>query len=298
MAEPQAIVWITGGQGQLGRELVGELSAAGIPLADSDREVDIGDFAAVEKFARGRKLAWLINCAAYTDVDRAETEPEQAFRVNAAGAANLARLAGERQARMIHFSTDYVFDGRQRQPYREEDPANPLSVYGLSKWQGERQVQLRLRNHFIFRLSWLYGRFGKNFVSTMLQHMAEKSVLDVIDDQLGSPTWVDRLAANIVTLIRGDSRHFGLYHCCDRGQTSWFGFAGRIMERSLAAGRLDRAVVIRPIPSSAYSAVAPRPSYSVLDQTRAERELGFTIAPWEENLDLYLNQLPGGKEKP
>ena len=226
-------IWLLGDRGMLGRQIAGELKKKDLTFSASDLEVDIGDFQSLKDFSRGKKISWIINCAAYTAVDQAEIESAAAFRINAAGVENLAKLAAGLGAKLVHFSTDYVFDGQNNRPYRENDQPRPLSQYGLSKWQGEKLLLARWQSIFIFRISGLYGVFGKNFVSTMLRLFREKTEVRVVNDQFGSPTYAAALARNVVNLIGADGERFGLYHYCDSGAISWYDFAARIMARAL-----------------------------------------------------------------
>ncbi len=223
--KPAPGIWLTGAAGMLGRQLAAEFTARGRAFFASDREVDILDPRALREFSQGKRIGWIVNCAAYTAVDRAEDEPERALAVNADGVENLARLAAELNAKLVHFSTDYVFAGDRGEPYREDDAPRPLSRYGWSKWQGEQRLAAHRDAYFLFRISWLYGVFGPNFVHTMLRLFRGKEAVRVVDDQLGSPTYAATLAANIAGLVAADSERFGVYHYCDRGVISWFDFA-------------------------------------------------------------------------
>jgi len=288
-------VWLLGDRGMLGRQIAAELQKNKMVFSASDREVDIGDMESLEAFCRGKKFSWIINCAAYTDVDQAEVESVAAFRVNARGAENLARLAARLGARLVHFSTDYVFDGRARRPYGEKDAPRPLSQYGASKWQGEQLLTANWQCVFIFRISWLYGIFGKNFVNTMLRLFREKNEVRVVNDQLGSPTYARALASNIVRLVAGNSERFGLYHYCDRGVISWYDFAVRIMEQALTCKLLDKKIPLLPIPSADFPALAVRPAYAALDSARAVGELAFEVRDWKINLDDFFDEKARGQ---
>ena len=283
-------IWLLGDRGMLGRQMAGELRKAGQVFLASDREVDIGDLRSLEAFSRGRKISWIINCAAYTAVDLAETERAAAFRVNAQGAENLAKVAAGLGARLVHFSTDYVFDGSQCRPYGEGDPPRPLSQYGLSKWQGEKLLSAAWPSVFIFRISWLYGVFGGNFVNTMLKFFREKSEVRVVNDQFGSPTYAGALARNVARLAGSDSERYGLYHYCDGGVISWYDFAARIMERALQTGLLEKRIPLVPIPSAEFPTRAVRPAYAALDHGKVARELGFAVHGWQANLDDFFEE--------
>jgi len=291
-------IWLIGERGMLGRQIAGALHQGGLDFFASDREVDIGDLSALQAFSENKKISWIINCAAYTAVDLAESESEAAFLLNALGTENLARLASGLDARLVHFSTDYVFDGNLRRPYREDDLPRPLSQYGLSKWQGEKRLAAHCRSAFIFRISWLYGVFGANFVHTVLRLFRENDQVRVVDDQFGSPTYARVLARNIVRLIASDSPRFGLYHYCDHGVISWHEFAAAIMERALRCGWLEKKIALTAIPSVAYPTRAFRPAYTALDSAKAVRELGFEVRDWSCNLDDFFAEKMRLESKP
>ena len=283
-------IWLVGAAGMLGRQLAGEFAARGIPVLASDREVDIRDAAVLAGFADGRRIGWIVNCAAYTAVDRAEDEPEAAFAVNAAGVENLARLAERQGAKLVHFSTDYVFAGDRAAPYREEDEPRPLSVYGRSKLEGERRLAACLQRFFLFRVSWLYGVHGANFVLAMLRVFRERDRARVVDDQFGSPTYAGRLAANVAGLVASGGERFGVYHYCDAGVISWRQFAGAIQELALRTGTIAREIPIEAVTTAAYGARAPRPLRALLDSGRVKEALGFTVRPWRANLEEFFRE--------
>ena len=287
---PAPGIWLTGAAGMLGRQLAAELTARGRAFHASDREVDIRDPRALRDFSQGKNIGWIINCAAYTAVDRAEDEPELATAINADGVENLARLAAALSAKLVHFSTDYVFAGDRREPYRESDPPRPLSRYGLSKQQGEELLAAGTSAFFLFRISWLYGVFGPNFVYTMLKAFREKEKVRVVNDQFGSPTYAAMLAANVVGLVEAGSERYGVYHYCDRGVISWWDFAAAIMEQGLQAGMVERKIPLEAIPTSAYPTRAARPLRAVLAGGRAESELGFQVRDWQVNLEEFFRE--------
>jgi len=296
--KPAAGIWLTGAEGMLGKQLAAEFAARGRAFHASDRDVDVRDPRALREFSRGKNIGWIINCAAYTAVDRAEEEPELALAINADGVENLARLAGDLGATLVHFSTDYVFAGDQAQPYRESDAPRPLSRYGWSKQQGEERLAAGTGAYFLFRISWLYGVFGPNFVYTMLKAFGEKEKVRVVNDQFGSPTYAAMLAANVVGLVEAGSERYGVYHYCDRGVISWWDFAAAIMEGGLRAGMIQRKIPLEAIPTSAYPTRAPRPLRAVLAGGKAERELGFQVCDWQRNLEEFFREkarLEGGR---
>jgi dTDP-4-dehydrorhamnose reductase len=283
-------IWLVGDRGMLGRQMAGELQKKGFSFWASDREVDIGDFKSLKAFSRGKKISWIINCAAYTAVDQAEIESAAAFRANAAGVENLAWLAAGLGARLVHFSTDYVFDGRNHRPYGENDQPRPLSQYGMSKWQGEKLLTTIWQSIFIFRVSWLYGVFGNNFVNTMLKLFREKNEVRVVNDQLGSPTYAQALAGNIVRLIGAGSERYGLYHYCDSGAISWYDFAVQIMARALEYNLLEKEIPLLAIASVDFPTRVARPAYAVLNSSKVVRELGFKVHDWRINLDDFFQE--------
>lgn len=283
------MIWLIGARGMLGRRLRRVWRARGLATACSGSEVDIASPAALESFLRGlaQPPRWIVNAAAYTAVDRAESEREAAFRVNAMGPGHVARLASACGARLIHFSTDYVFSGDSAAPYTEDDPPSPRSVYGESKLAGEAAVLERGGEHVVLRISWLYDAHAANFVATMLRRFAAQGGARVVDDQRGSPTWAGLLAENVADLVdRGGPG--GLYHYCDRGVISWYEFAAAVAEEALAAGLLPRKAQVEPIPTAAYPTAARRPVFSALECRKVEQALGFRRRPWRENLRLCL----------
>ena len=237
----------------------------------------IEDAEAVDRVVARERPEWIVNCAAYTQVDRAEAEPEAAQRVNAVGAANLARAARATGARLLHISTDYVFDGRATRPYREDDPVGPLNVYGRTKLAGEQAVRDILpQAHLIVRTQWLFGEGGPNFVATILRLARERPELKVVNDQHGRPTYAADLAVALWTLIARDAR--GTVHCANEGAATWFDVAKAAIE---IAG-LHTTVV--PCSTADMPRPARRPPYSVLDCTRYEGIVGSPLRPWQAAL--------------
>lgn len=276
-------VLITGARGQLGRHLESVINNMGnyevISLGHA--ELDITDPALVHQQIVSSVPDVVIHTAANTNVDGCELDPEIAYRVNALGSRNIAAAAAKTGAKMVYISTDYVFDGKSRRPYTEFDPANPINVYGKSKLAGELYVSKLLNKYFIVRTSWLYGKYGTNFVKTMLRMAGEKTELTVVDDQVGTPTYAEDLAKFIIDLL--PTELYGIYHASNTGCCSWFQFARAIFE---AAG-LDDAK-ISPISTSRLKRPAPRPAYSVLDHFCIRLEGLPDLRPWEEALQEYL----------
>lgn len=276
---------ITGAAGMLAHDVRRVAERAGHELVLVDLpELDITDGAAVDAFFARERPEASINCAAWTDVDGAESKQEQAHAVNADGAGNLARAAAESGTPLLHISTDYVFEGvaplddaGRPRPYVESDPTGPRSVYGLTKLDGERQVLAASRKHCVVRTAWLYGIEGPNFVATMLRLAGEREAVQVVDDQIGSPTWSGHLAPAVLGLLeRGVS---GLVHLTGAGAVSWNGFAREIFRQAEVECRVE------PASSEQMARPAPRPAYSVLE---SEREDVLPMPPWQDGLAGYL----------
>lgn len=281
---------IVGAGGQAGRELRRAAPAA-VELHCLDRQaLDITDAAAVARTVAAVRPDLLINGAAYTAVDRAESEREAAFAVNAHGAGNLAKAASQAGARLLHLSTDFVFDGARSSPYHPDDPPNPLGVYGASKLAGELAVREHQPAALIVRTGWLYAAHGHNFVRTILRLLGEREELRVVADQVGTPTWAASLAAALwAAAARPELR--GLYHFSDAGVASWYDFAVAIQEEGLALGLLTRAIPITPIATTDYPTPARRPPYSVLDKGDAWRDFGLAGQHWRVGLRRMLKEL-------
>jgi dTDP-4-dehydrorhamnose reductase len=275
----------------LGRELSSHLSLGGTDFIASDREVDIRQPAQLWDFARAKRIQWIINCAAYTAVDKAEDEKEAARKINAEGAGNVARTARRLGAHIIHISTDYVFDGRLSRPYREDDPVQPICVYGATKAEGEILVLRECSESFILRTAWLYGRFRTNFVHTMLKLMRDRESVDVVCDQRGAPTWASDLARAIISVIRSGLQAHGIYHYTNAGETNWYEFARAIHDEARLAGLLLRDCVVNPITSDQYPTKAKRPAYSVLSLERIASVLGIKVPHWRESLKRFIAEL-------
>lgn len=277
---------ITGANGQLGRALAA-CAPASIELIElTSAQLDVGDRAAVDAAFIDHAPAIVINAAAYTKVDAAEVMSELADRVNHLGVAHLAQAAQRSGARMVHISTDFVFDGMASHPYGPDAPTAPLNVYGATKLAGERAAG---QNALIIRTSWLYSAYGNNFVATMLRLMRERPVLRVVDDQIGTPTSALSLAAALWQLA--DTDNVGVMHYSDSGVASWYDFAVAIMEDAVTTGLLDQRIDIMPIPSSAYPTPAKRPHYSVLDKSDTMEALGCAPPHWRTSLRDVLEAI-------
>jgi dTDP-4-dehydrorhamnose reductase len=287
------MIWLIGDKGMLGAELAGAIAAAGLECEGTDREVDILDPGALADFARGRRIEWIVNCAAYTAVEKAEDESELCRRLNADGAGNIAAAARSAGARLLHISTDYVFDGTGSRPYLEEDPVAPSGVYGRTKAEGEDRVRAEAPEHVILRTAWLYGRHGPNFVFTMLRLMRAKERIGVVADQRGSPTYADDLASAIVAILRAPRPEFGTFHFSDLGETSWHGFAEEIHRLGRERGILERDCAIDALTTEQYPTRVKRPAYSVLSKAKILAAYGLAIPEWQAALSAFISRIAG-----
>jgi len=272
----------------LGRELADALARRGLDCAGTDLDCDITDAAALDAFAAGRGFAWIVNCSAYTAVDKAEDDEARARAINAAGAGNLAAVAARLGAALIHVSTDYVFDGRASRPYDETDPVCPLGAYGRTKAEGERLVLQACPRAVVLRTAWLYGRHGQNFVGTMLRVMRERPLLRVVADQRGTPTHTATLCDVIAEIVVRGTLAPGIYHVTDGGETTWHGFASEIRDRAVELGLVPAACRVEPITTAEYPTRARRPAYAVLSKRKIVAWLGRELPPWRETLAAYL----------
>lgn len=282
-------ILVTGASGQLGREAVLGFSAQGHQVTGIDREeLDLAASADVAAAVAAYGVDWVINCAAYTQVDRAEKEAELAFAVNRDGAAAVARGAGQSGSRLLHVSTDFIFGGRQAVPYREEDAGDPLSIYGRSKLEGEQAVMAALPRALILRTAWVYGVHGNNFVKTMLRLMAEKDEMQVVDDQVGTPTWTGDIVKAMQVLMEKNAA--GIYHFTNEGVASWYDLACEILSAAPAFGYPVRTQRLRPVPSSQWASDAQRPAYSVLGKQKVRQILAYDIPHWRHSLRTMLEE--------
>ena len=282
-------VVVLGAAGQLGRELVQSAGAQVECIALTRRDLDIGDPIAVADGLAQLAPELLINAAAYTAVDAAEQEAAVAHRANAEGPAHLARACKDMGARLIHISTDFVFDGAASMPYPVDAPTAPLGEYGRSKLAGEQAVRAILPEALVLRTGWVYSSYGNNFVKTMLRLMADREELGVVADQVGTPTWACGLASAVWAAAQKPELS-GIYHWSDAGVCSWYDFAVAICEEACALGLLARPVNVRPIPASAYPTPARRPSYSVLDKADSWRDFALEGVHWRQQLRNMLNE--------
>ncbi len=277
-------VLVTGANGQLGKcfqELTKDDSSTDWLFMDSS-EVDITSVLDLQQVFSNKNIDYCINCAAYTNVEKAESEKEKAFLINAESIKNLAEICKRNHTVLIHISTDYVFNGNAQMPYLERDPTDPINVYGASKLKGEEHVAEQANNYFIFRTSWLYSQFGHNFYKTVLGKAERGEEMNITTAQTGSPTNANHLAQLIIKIIHEDNRSFGLYHFSNTGETTWYGFAREILKVS---GYLENAILNQ---DNSYKTIAPRPAYSVLDKSKTLATFNFKIPTWQEAvLELY-----------
>lgn len=290
---PDKTILVTGANGQLGSEmrLLGG-AGAGRYLFTDVAELDITDRKAVRRFVRDHAVDVIVNCAAYTNVEQAERNEPLAARLNRDAAGILADAARERDAVLVHISTDYVFGGDGNLPRREDEPTNPLGVYGRTKLEGEEAIRRSGCRSLIIRTAWLYSFFGNNFVKTMLRLTAERESLNVVSDQVGTPTYAADLARTIATLVGEDrlSGNEGIYHYSNEGVCSWYDFAHEI---AALAGRTGCR--IRPCRSDEFPSQVERPAFSVLDKTKFRRTFGIEIPYWRDSLQRCIRRLEAGE---
>lgn len=273
-------VVVTGANGQLGQALQkAAVHYEGFEFYfAASADADITNVSSLNAFFEVVKPHYCINAAAYTAVDKAETEPEAAYAVNVLGAKNLAVVCKKFDTDLLHISTDFVFDGTKGSPYTEGDATAPLGVYGKTKLEGENEIIKNLEAHYIIRTSWVYSEFGNNFMKTMLRLATERESLSVVSDQQGTPTNANDLAAALIAIIESDKKAYGIYHYSNEGETTWYDFAKKIFEVN------NVSINLQPIPSTAYPTPAQRPAYSVLDKTKIKQTFGLHIPAWEERL--------------
>ncbi len=277
---------VLGGNGQLGKCLASVVNKNQNENLTfhffSSTEANITNYSQIEGLFNQLKPTFIVNAAAYTKVDLAENEKDKAFLVNACAVEKLAKLCHKFSTKLIHISTDYVFDGTKSEPYEETDPVNPINTYGASKQEGEHQIRLHHDAHFIVRTSWLYSDIGHNFYNSMLKLFEEKESLNITTDQVGCPTNAYHLAALIYRIIQTDKTCFGTYHFCNSGATTWYEFATQILEGSRFSCEINAV--------DHYATPAKRPANSVLNTTKTADTFGITIASWKEALaELQTN---------
>lgn len=291
-------ILLTGAKGQVGWELIRALAPLGEVLAHDRQSLDLADGDRLRAVVTGLRPEVIVNAAAYTQVDQAESEASAAFAINATAPALLAEIARANDALLVHYSTDYVFDGQQTRPYREDDPPAPLSVYGKSKLAGEQAIQRSGCRHLIFRTSWVYAQRGRNFLLAMLRLAREREELAVVADQTGAPTWARTIAEATALALARYSGQQGLYHMTASGATSWHGFAERLLAEARRRGLLAKIPPVCRIATAEYPTAAKRPMNSRLDCSRLARDFGLVLPRWETQLALCLDEMGERKEMP
>lgn len=285
------MVWLIGCKGMLGTEIARQLKNSNIDYIGTDIDVDITKLEVLEDFAnKNPKIDWIINCSAYTAVDKAEDDKDFANLLNNIGPKNISSVAKKINAKMIHISTDYVFDGTETTPYTEDMDVKPIGVYGQTKADGEKSVIDSGCEYYIFRTAWLYGYDGKNFVYTMLKLMESKQALSVVSDQKGTPTFAGDLANCVIKTITSKNQiPCGIYHCTDLGEITWYDFACEIYKQGKATGKLSNECKINPCSTDEFPTKAKRPAYSVLSKEKIQQTLGIALPMWNESLNVFMN---------
>lgn len=289
------MILVTGNKGMLGTDVEIWLKINNMPAFFTDLDVDIVNLAKLREFVSNKDIKWIINCAAYTAVDKAETQQDLARSVNAIGIQNIGKVAKEKDAKVIHISTDYVFDGLDTSEYKESMKINPQTVYGKTKAEGEELLFKETDKAFILRTSWLYGKYGNNFIFTILRLLNEKSILEIVDDQTGSPTYTKDLVNALAKIIQQDSHQYGIYHFSNRNKTDWFEFADTIYKLALKYNVIPRTVQkdvrLVPISSDQYITSAKRPQNSYLNCSKFETVFQYKIRNWKDALDDFMQGL-------
>jgi dTDP-4-dehydrorhamnose reductase len=283
-------ILVTGANGQLGKEALLAFTALGHSVTGIGRhQLDLAGAADVVAHAiAAHRADWVVNCAAYTQVDRAEEEADLAFAVNRDAAGAVAEGARQGSSRLLHLSTDFVFGGGQATPYREDDRSDARNIYGQSKWQGEQAVREVLPRALIVRTAWVYGKHGGNFVKTMLRLMAERDEIRVVDDQLGSPTWTADIVRAMQCLMENDAA--GTYHFTNEGVASWYDLAHAVHALAPALGYAVKTEKLQPIASGQWPCAAERPAYSVLSKEKIRPVLAYDIPHWRDSLCRMLRE--------
>ncbi len=273
------VVIVLGAAGQLGKAIQSISSHYTFDFYFFDsRQLDISKSEMINAAFESVKPDFCINVAAYTAVDKAEIENESADLINHIAVKNIALACLKHDTTLLHISTDFVFDGEKNSPYIESDQTNPQGMYGFSKRKGELEIERTLTKYFIVRTSWLYSDFGNNFKKTMLKLAQERESLNVVNDQIGTPTHAVDLAKALMNILQSKSTNYGIYHYSNEGNTSWYGFAKKIFEYN------NLSVILKGIPTSEYPTPAKRPKYSVLDTSKIKKEFNVTIRSWEKAL--------------
>jgi dTDP-4-dehydrorhamnose reductase len=286
------MIWLIGYKGMLGSEIARQLSENKIEFVGTDIDVDITSYEALSEFASNKSIKWIINCAAYTAVDLAESNEELCGKLNAVAPGNIAKVAKEVGATVIHISTDYVFDGTGDSPRTEDMAVAPIGVYGKTKADGEKAVADNAEKYYILRTAWLYGWAGKNFVYTMLRAMNKNPAVKVVADQKGTPTFAGDLAGVIIKLINAENPiEYGVYHVTDLGEISWWDFTNEIKAQGIKTGWITdfgKNCVVNSCTTDEYPTPAKRPAYSVLSKDKIQKALNIKLPDWKESLTVFL----------
>lgn len=283
------MIWLIGNKGMLGTEISRQLTENKIDFVGTDIDVDITNIDALKGFASGKGINWIINCAAYTAVDNAETNVELAKKLNDVAPGNIAKVAKEIGAKFIHISTDYVFDGTGDTPRTEDMAIAPIGVYGVTKADGEKSVASNTSEYYIPRTAWLYGWAGKNFVYTMIRAMNTHESVKVVADQKGTPTFAGDLAKVIITIISKNDVPYGIYHVTDLGEITWWDFTNEIKKQGIEMGWVtNKNCAVNLCKTEEYPTPAKRPAYSVLCKDKIQKTLGITLPDWKEILEVFL----------
>lgn len=290
------MIWVIGSKGMLGSEVVVQLDAVSLEYSATDMDVDITSSQSLDEYAKSLfqnedSNRWIINCSAYTAVDRAEDEPELAARINTEGVKNIAECAAAFNARLIHISTDYVFKGNSKVPLTEDSLTGPTSVYGKTKLAGEHAMAKICSDHFIIRTAWLYGFRGSNFVYAMLKLFNNRDHLTVVNDQHGSPTNASDLSKFIIEIIRQRSINYGVYHYSNEGNITWFDFAEEIYRLGRDSGLVTSNCDIRPCTSAQFPTKANRPEYSLLSKEKVKKIFNIDVPDWKNSLSNFINKI-------
>ena len=285
------MIWLIGCKGMLGTEIARQLTENKIEFVGTDIDVDITNPKAMAEFVKDKSISYIINCSAYTAVDKAESDTEFAKKLNEDGPGNIANLADQIHAKMIHISTDYVFDGTGDTPRTEDMSVAPIGVYGVTKAAGEAAVRQNLKEYYILRTAWLYGWAGKNFVYTMIRAMNTHEAVKVVNDQKGTPTFAGDLADVIIKIMNKETVPYGIYHCTDLGEITWWDFTNEIKKQGIEVGWINetgKKCTVNPCTTEEYPTPAKRPAYSVLSKEKIQKTLGITLPDWKESLNVFL----------
>ncbi len=285
------MIWLIGREGMLGRLVEQELTEAGLEYYASGRECDVTEADSIEAASPAAPPQWVVNCTGYTAVDAAESDVDAAWRINRHGVSEIARYCAAVRARLLHISTDYVFDGANRKGYSERSATAPQNVYGASKLAGEQVLRRALTEHVIIRTAWLYAEHGRNFLLTILRLLRDNGELTIVSDQYGSPTYARDLAQAIVTMVQSVHPNYGTFHFVNTGTTTWYEYACEIQSCALELGLTSAAKPIVPVSSDRFPTAAVRPKYSVLHCSRIAERYAVYLRPWQTALRDCMERL-------